>query len=70
MLAQWTTGVAEVIASTGRTITVRCPHCGKDHTHGKDVVGSRSVVAGCHTGWTRCLEYRVVDFRKRSRDRK
>ncbi len=68
MLTPWLTGVAEVVTSTGRTVTVRCPHCDKDHVHGKDVVGSRSVISGCHKGWTRCREYRVVDLRKRSRE--
>lgn len=64
---QWQTGVAEVVSNRGRSVTVNCPHCKKKHDHGKDVVGSNAVVAGCHLGWTRCREYRVVDYRKKER---
>ena len=64
---QWQTGVAEVVSSSGRNITVKCPHCNETHTHSKDVIGSNAVVAGCHIGWTRCREYRVVDLRKKGR---
>lgn len=27
-------------------------------------VGSRSVAAGCHAGWSRCREYRIVELRR------
>ena len=67
MTSQWQTGVAEVISSQGRTITVRCPHCPETHNHGKDVVGSKSVVAGCHNGANLVREYAIVDTRRKRR---
>lgn len=66
----WQTGVAEVVASNAHHVTVRCPHCGGTHQHGPAAVGSNSIVAGCHRGFARCREYRVIDLgagRSRSR---
>ena len=57
----WATGVAEVIG-TSPTGVVNCPHCRETHTHMRSSVGSNHVVAGCHAGYTRCREYRVVDM--------
>jgi uncharacterized protein (DUF983 family) len=58
----WQTGVAEVVGSTSRGVLVRCPHCGRKHEHSRAFVGSSSVVAGCHAGFSRCREYAVRDF--------
>lgn len=63
---RWATGIAEVTAANGRTITVKCPHCKGTHQHGRGVLGSHSVVAGCHAGWSRCREYRIVDLGTRA----
>lgn len=60
----WSTGVAEVIAVDVRMVTVACPHCGKSHSHGRGMLGSRSIAAGCHAGWSRCREYRIVELRR------
>ena len=58
----WSTGTAEVIATTAFGLTVKCPHCGGQHRHGRGTIGSNHVVAGCHAGFTRCREYKVVDY--------
>lgn len=62
----WQRGVAQVVAVKGPTATVACPHCGGQHQHPRNFVGSRQVVAGCHTGFTRCREYAIVQVRGRS----
>lgn len=67
MKTPWRTGVAEVIGFCDRGVIVACPHCGGEHEHSRAMVGSNSVVAGCHTGFTRCREYRVRDFTSRRR---
>lgn len=61
-MSTWVTGVAEVIGTSPRGVIVKCPHCGDTHAHARSMVGSNHVVAGCHTGYTRCREYRVVDM--------
>ena len=61
-MSDWATGVAEVVRTAARNVVVKCPHCGKEHEHARSSVGSNSVVAGCHTGFTRCREYRIRDF--------
>lgn len=55
----WSTGVAPIIGTTGRTIRVHCPHCGQRHTHGRNMAGSRHILAGCHAGPGRCREYAI-----------
>lgn len=61
--ASWVSGVAEVVATHARgVVTVKCPHCKRTHRHGRDMLGSKSVAAGCHVGYRRCLEYRIVDL--------
>lgn len=62
--ARWATGIAEVLGIVGRTVRVRCPHCGGCHDHSRSMLGSRSVVAGCHAGHTRLREYTVIDTRR------
>lgn len=61
-MARWQTGVANVERADSRSIFVRCPHCGDVHSHARNVLGSRQVVAGCHTGFTRCREYSIPDL--------
>lgn len=63
--AHWQTGVAEVIGTCPRGVRIRCPHCDGVHEHARSVLGSHSVVAGCHAGPTRLREYRIVDLGKR-----
>lgn len=63
-MSRWATGVAEIITTSGATITIRCPHCRGKHQHSRSVRGSRHVVAGCHTGWTRLREYSILDLHK------
>jgi hypothetical protein len=60
--ARWATGVANVIRPTPRGVIIACPHCGLQHHHGRSMLGSRSVVAGCHAGPSRLREYRIVDL--------
>lgn len=64
---QWATGVAEVVAVRGRNVVVACPHCNGTHEHARSFVGSNAVVAGCHTGFSRCRQYRVLDLGSRRR---
>ncbi|MGB0971440.1 MAG: hypothetical protein ACPGVG_10805 [Mycobacterium sp.] len=58
---RWQTGIAEVTSATGPKVTVLCPHCRQSHTHPRNFVGSRYVIAGCHKGWTRLRAYAVVE---------
>jgi hypothetical protein len=58
----WKTGVAEVVATNGPNVVVQCPHCEGTHQHARTAIGSSSVIAGCHRGFSRCREYRVVDL--------
>lgn len=60
----WSSGVAEVIGVDGRSVMVACPHCAQTHSHGRGMLGSRSIAAGCHAGWSRCREYRIVELRR------
>ncbi len=57
----WRGGLAEVVEVKGRHITVSCPHCGRKHQHGRQMLGSRSVVAGCHAGPRTLREYRIPE---------
>lgn len=57
----WASGVAEVVRHVARGVIVKCPHCGGRHQHGRSMVGSRSIAAGCHAGPGRLREYRIVD---------
>ncbi|WP_137147404.1 hypothetical protein [Mycolicibacterium sp. CR10] len=42
-------GTATLISVDGRACTVRCPHCAGEHTHRRDSLGSREVLAICST---------------------
>ncbi|MGE2714222.1 hypothetical protein ACQI4L_09205 [Mycolicibacterium litorale] len=64
--ARWVTGVAEIVAVKAK-IFVACPHCGRTHEHGRGVLGSASIVAGGHTGFTWLREYRPVDLGRRGK---
>lgn len=66
-MIRWQGGLAEVVEVKGATIVVACPHCGLQHTHGRQMLGSRNVVAGCHAGPRRLREYRIPDSSKPSR---
>lgn len=57
------TGLAEIVAFNGGTVTVKCCHCGRLHQRARSMVGSRHVVAGCHRGHGQCREYRLVNLR-------
>lgn len=65
MMARWATGVADIVAVDGATVTVKCPHCGRKHKHGRLTAGSRHAVAGCHLGRSVCREYAIPELRKR-----
>ena len=58
---RWATGIADVIRHTPRGVTVHCPHCNQQHEHGRGMLGSNHVAAGCHAGPTRLREYRIHD---------
>lgn len=60
-MIHWQGGLAEVVEVKGSLITVLCPHCGEKHTHGRQMLGSRNAVAGCHTGFSRLREYRIPE---------
>ncbi|MEX3644473.1 hypothetical protein ABFW11_03050 [Mycolicibacterium porcinum] len=53
--------MAEVIRKTARGVIVNCPHCKGRHQHGRGMLGSRAIAAGCHAGPGRLREYRIVD---------
>lgn len=61
----WASGVAEVVSHDAMSVWVSCPHCGKEHRHGKTMVGSNAIASGCHAGYSRCRQYRVVDLGRR-----
>lgn len=58
---RWHTGVAEVISTDGPKVTVACPHCTGTHTHPRNFIGSRHVIAGCHAGPGLLREYAVAE---------
>lgn len=58
----WQHGVAKVV-KLGRELVVLCPFCQQNHTHSKQSLGSREVVAGCHKGFTDCRSYAIPDRR-------
>jgi hypothetical protein len=58
---RWATGVADFRAIRAHQIIVACPHCYGTHAHALSMRGSRHVVAGCHTGFSRCREYSIPD---------
>ncbi|OYN80433.1 hypothetical protein [Mycolicibacterium sphagni] len=58
----WLSGVAEVVSVSGKHVNVKCPHCAKTHQHGRGMLGSKAILAGCHAGWSRCREYRIIDL--------
>lgn len=64
---RWATGIAEVVSIRGALVTVACPHCGLKHVHGRGMLGSRSVAAGCHAGPNRLREYRIVDLKAKGK---
>ena len=70
MTAVWSTGVAEIVGTTPRGVKVACPHCNQQHEHTRAVLGSKSVAAGCHAGFSRCREYRVVDLGRAAPERR
>ncbi|MCK0174770.1 hypothetical protein [Mycolicibacterium sp. F2034L] len=65
--ARWETGTAEVVAVNARGILVACPHCDATHEHTRGVLGSRAVVAGCHTGHSLLREYAITDLGRRAK---
>lgn len=62
----WQRGVATFLGIARDGVAVRCPFCGKVHTHSKLSLGSKEVVAGCHTGYRRCRSYAIPRRRSRS----
>lgn len=62
-MIHWQGGLAEVVEVKGAVIVVQCPHCGGKHTHGRQMLGSRNAVAGCHAGPRRLREYRIPEGR-------
>lgn len=62
-MIRWQGGLAEVVEVKGATITVLCPHCSQKHQHGRQMLGSRNAVAGCHAGPRRLREYRIPEKR-------
>lgn len=61
----WQRGVAKVVEVVRDKIVVACPHCPKKHSHPRQSLGSREVVAGCHVGFTRCRSYAIPKPRAR-----
>lgn len=66
-LAEWSTGTAEVIRIEGRFAYARCPHCDSVHAHDRKLLGSASLVAGCHAPPYRLREYSLPNQPKRNR---
>lgn len=59
-MTPWLRGVATLVARTkGGKVVVRCPFCDRTHTHDRQSLGSREVLAGCHVGWRRCRSYAI-----------
>ena len=61
----WQRGVARVVKVIRDKIVVACPHCSKEHTHPKQSLGSKEVVAGCHVGFNRSRSYGIPKPRAR-----
>lgn len=40
-------------------LVVLCPFCGQRHTHHRQSIGSRRVVAGCSRGYQQYREYSI-----------
>jgi len=59
----WLSGVAHILKLDATGVTVACPHCNGQHHHGRPVLGSNHVVAGCHKGFAICREYAVPSGR-------
>lgn len=57
----WLIGVAQIVRTHEAKVIVDCPHCGEQHEHGRGMIGSRQVIAGCHTGWSRCRLYAIPE---------
>lgn len=58
-MTPWQHDVATIAHIDGSGVTINCPHCGNQHHHGRSVLGSGHVVAGCHKGFAICREYAV-----------
>lgn len=58
-MAEFQTGIATVVHSDMRSITVRCPFAPHHHDHPRAMLGSRAVLSGCHAGYTRCRAYSI-----------
>jgi hypothetical protein len=63
-IKDWQYGTAKVISVRRDRVRVSCPFCPEVHVHQRFCLGSREVLAGCHTGFTRCRSY-VIPVRSR-----
>ncbi len=48
-MTDWQTGTARVLNVRGGYVIVSCPHCRARHAHKTTAIGSREIVAACHT---------------------
>lgn len=64
-MTPWLTGVAPIVKLDASGVLVACPHCAGQHHHGRAVLGSNHVVAGCHTGHRFLREYAIDNPGKR-----
>jgi hypothetical protein len=55
----WQQGVAKVVKVIRDKVVINCPHCPSQHTHSRQSLGSKEVVAGCHAGRNRCRSYAI-----------
>lgn len=46
----WDRRAAKLIEVVRDKITVLCPFCEEKHSHSRNSLGSKEVVAGCHVG--------------------
>lgn len=58
-MTPWQHAAATILHIDSTGVTINCPHCGGEHHHGRAVLGSHHVVAGCHTGFRICREYAI-----------
>ena len=58
-MTPWQHDVAPITRLDATGVTVTCPHCNSQHHHGRSVLGSKHVVAGCHRGFRLCREYAI-----------